>query len=194
MRSLLILLALLLLTAVDATSVSTTAPIASACQVCASTGRCLNAGPNGDAGKYCGVLLDKAALTSQACCCSVAQICPTPSQGAVCDCAGVKTAPPEKASYDYTWVIVVASTVGPFFLFALCAVCLGWIDSCSQCCAERRQRKVAKQRERAKRQRERDEQERAEAAMPQAVIVSEIPAPTALYVAQATPVYAGASK
>ncbi|EQC35672.1 hypothetical protein SDRG_06954 [Saprolegnia diclina VS20] len=177
-----LLLLLLLVSAVYAADVSTTAPIVSACQVCASTGRCLNAGPNGDAGKYCGVLLDKAALTSQACCCSVAQICPTPSQGAVCDCAGVKTAPPEKASYNYTWVIIVATIVGPFVL---------------DCCANRQQRKAAKQRERAARQRERDAQaaqERAEAAMPQAVIVSEIPAPTAMYVAQATPVYAGASK
>ncbi|KDO24443.1 hypothetical protein SPRG_09833 [Saprolegnia parasitica CBS 223.65] len=194
MRPLLLLL-LLFISAVDAAT--TTAPMVSVCQVCASTGRCLNAGPNGDAGKYCGILLDKVALTSQACCCSVAQICPTPSQGAVCDCAGVKTAPPEKASYNYTWVIIVASTVGPFVLYGLCCCGVGCIDGCNDCCAERRQRKAAKQRERAKRQRERDEQaaqERVEAAMPQAVIVSEIPAPTAMYVAQATPVYAGTLK
>ncbi|KDO17655.1 hypothetical protein SPRG_16951 [Saprolegnia parasitica CBS 223.65] len=184
----LLLLALLLLTAVDATNVS------SACQVCASTGRCLNAGPNGDAGKYCGVLLDKAALASQACCCSIAQICPTPSQGAVCDCAGVKTAPPEKASYDYTWVTIVGSGVGTFLICNLCGVCLAWIGTAYQSYTER---KAAKRLERAKRQRELDAQaaqERAEAAMPQTVIVSEIPVSTAMYVAQSTPVYAGVSK
>ncbi|KDO24444.1 hypothetical protein SPRG_09834 [Saprolegnia parasitica CBS 223.65] len=186
----LLLTLLVLLTTVDSAAGSTTTPTPtlSACQECANTGRCLTAGSVGDAGKYCGVFfLNTTVKALGPCCCSVAQICPTPGHDTVCACASVQSAAPYVPSYDYSWVYILASTVAPFLLFYPGFLLWNAVDSCITRCRERREER---KRQKAARQREADVQaarERREAAARQLVVVTEVPG--ARYVAHATPVY-----